>query len=143
MAFARFIDKVAAAMLHFLFHHATPADAMIGQLAVPLVVVERDFAFFQILLRTSPSLQASLPSSSSNSPSAFGVPGIEQFARVAPLRLSIGLTLRSSSLGHPARVFLIQLVGNFDLLLRIFQRDRLKQRVDTARRHQSVGDRCV
>src|SRR5262245_52254118 len=46
----RVVNERAIAALHFLFNHAAPADAMIRQLAVPFIVIERDLAFFQALL---------------------------------------------------------------------------------------------
>ena len=47
----RLIDKAAVAVLHLLLDNATPAKAMIGQLAIPLIVVVRNFSFREDLLR--------------------------------------------------------------------------------------------
>ena len=68
---ARVVDEIAAAALHFLFDYATPADSMIYQFAVPLVIIESDLALFESLLRRFAFAPASLPSSSSNSPSLW------------------------------------------------------------------------
>src|SRR6185369_10759184 len=51
VSFLRVFDEVAIAMLHFLLDDATPAESMICQFAIPLVVVERDFTFREHLLR--------------------------------------------------------------------------------------------
>ena len=58
---------------------------MIDQLAVPLVIVERDFTVFQILfsrLAFAPCLAAFQFIEFAVS---FGVPGVEEFARIAGL----------------------------------------------------------
>ena len=89
VAFARLIDKRAIAALHFLFHHAAPADAMVGQLAIPLVVVERHLTFFQVLLRRLGLAPRFAAFQFVGFAFAVGVPGIEEFARVATLRLAI------------------------------------------------------
>ena len=79
----------AIAMLHAFFDHAAPAQAMIGQLAIPLVVVVSHFAFFNRLLRQfgfGPGFGAR---EFVRLAFAVGiVPGVEKLARVAPLRLS-------------------------------------------------------
>src|ERR1051325_6469184 len=90
---ASFIDERAIATLHFLFNHAAPADAMVSQLAIPLVVIERDLAGFQILLRRvgfAPRLAAV---QFIELALCVGVPRIEQFTGVAALRLAIAFTL--------------------------------------------------
>src|SRR6185437_16689959 len=85
---------IAVAMLHLLLDHAAPAEPMIGQLAVPLVVVVGHFTFTERLLGRlgfGPCVSAS-----EFVRIAFLrriVPRIEQLARVTTLRLPISLLL--------------------------------------------------
>ena len=51
VALASFLDKSPIAMLHALFNHPAPAQTVIGQLPVPLVIVVSHLAFFNRLLR--------------------------------------------------------------------------------------------
>ena len=141
MPIARVIDKGPVAALHALFDHAAPGDAMIHQLAVPFVVVESNFAGFQVLFGNftfTPGLAALKFVEFTFS---VGVPRIEKLARVAPLRLSIRFALSAHLFGELTCIFLIKFIGDLDLLLRIFQRNRLEQRIDAAGGHQRIRDR--
>ena len=89
VSFAGVVNERAVAALHFLFDYPAPTHAMIHQFAVPLVIVEGDFTGCQILLRHftfAPGLAAF-----EFVEFAFGVsvPGVEKFARVAPLWLPV------------------------------------------------------
>src|SRR6185312_13614577 len=49
VTFASLFDEVAVAVFDLLFDDSTPTQTMIGELAVPLIVIECDFASFQFL----------------------------------------------------------------------------------------------
>src|SRR2546423_3661099 len=110
VAVTRLIDERSVAALHLLFDHATPTDAMIGQLAIPLVVIKSHLTRFEILFRSfafAPSLSAVKLIKLAF---RFRVPGIEQLACVATLRLAIAFTLGQHFFSKFARVFLILFV---------------------------------
>src|SRR6476620_4718572 len=127
VALAGIIDEIAAAALHLLFDHATPTDAMIDQLAVPLVVIESNLALFESLFGRLAITKGFAAVQLVEFAFAFGVPGIEQFARVASLGLAIGLAFVDGLLGLTILIFLFELVGNFDLLFRLVHGEGLKQ----------------
>src|SRR5262245_5439323 len=104
---------------------------MVRELAVPFVVVECDLAFFESLFRRFAFAPGFAAVKFVELPFGFSVPSVEQFARVAPLWLAVALILRQHLFRQLARVFLILLVGNFDLLLGIFERNRLEEFIDT------------
>src|ERR1041384_5544253 len=115
------------AALHFLFNHATPPDAMIRQLAIPFVVIECDFAFFQTLLRSFAFAPGFAAVELVEFAFSFCIPRIEQFARVTALRLAVAFALREHLFGQFAGIFLLLLVRHFDLLLGIFHGNRLEE----------------
>jgi len=49
MTLAGLIHESTIAMLYLFFDYATPAETMIRQFAVPLIIVVGDFAFLQFL----------------------------------------------------------------------------------------------
>src|ERR1043165_7167415 len=93
----RLIDKVTIAMLHLFLDDATPAQPVIGQFAIPLVVVVSNFAFREDLLRSfsfGPAFGAS-----EFVRFAFRrriIPGVEQLARITTLRCLLSLPLLHS-----------------------------------------------
>ena len=92
VALAGLFDKDLIAMFHAFFYHPAPAKAMVSQLAIPLVLVESNFAFFNHLLR-----KLSFPPRFSAGEFigftvAFGViPGVEKLAYVSALGFLLGL----------------------------------------------------
>src|SRR6188474_1082259 len=90
MAFTSLIHERAISMLHSFLDYATPTKAMIRQLSVPLVVVVSDLAFEQLefgAFALSPHFAAL---EFIGFPLRVRVgPRIEEFARIASLRLAL------------------------------------------------------
>src|SRR3954463_2418721 len=106
---------------------------MIDELAVPFVVIERDFVGFEILLRGFAVTPGFAALEFVELTFGLGIPGVEKLARVAPLGRAIGFGLLLYSLRKLVFVFLILLVRNFNLLLGLlFHGERLEERVDAA-----------
>ena len=136
-------DKGAVAELDLLFDHAAPADAVIVQLAVPFVVGKGDVVRLKSLLghlALRPRLRALQFVRLALIVEA--VPCVEQVRNVLGLFWLFAFHL---ILGHRlSRVLVI--VGKLALvvgllrfgLLILFWRDRLKERVNAARRHYRI-----
>ena len=90
VAVTRLVDKRAISMLDLFFDHAAPAESMIGELAVPLIVIVGHFTIFQVLFRAL-SLYPGFGTLELVGVSlrARVVPGVKEFARIAPLRFKI------------------------------------------------------
>ena len=87
--FAGFVDECAPAALHFLFDYPTPRDTMIYQFAIPFIIIECDFAGFQVLFGILAFAPGLATFEFIEFTFGFGVPGIEQLTCVAPLRRAI------------------------------------------------------
>src|SRR6266545_6644602 len=91
VALARLFDENLIAMLDAFFDYAAPANTMISQLAIPLVIVVSDFALLDRLLRKlrlRPGLSAG---EFIRFALAIGIiPGIEKLTGIAPLWVPIG-----------------------------------------------------
>src|SRR5215213_6001552 len=115
-------------MLHFLLDHTAPAETMIRQLTIPLVVVVCHFTFSEDLLgRLGFGPCFSAGELVRIAFLRWIVPRIEQLARITTLRLTISLSLLHSVSGGGVVVRLSLIFGNFNLLHGIINgHDRLK-----------------
>ena len=94
---------------------------MIDQLAVPFIVVEGDLAGFKTLFRRFPFAPGLAAIEFVEFAFGLRVPGVEEFACITALRSAVGISLGKHLFRCLARVFLVQLLRHFDLLLRIFE----------------------
>src|SRR2546423_10362022 len=134
VTFARVVDKLAAAAVHFLCDHATPRHSMIDQLSILFVVIVGSFTGFEILfgaLAIGPGFAAVKLVEFTF---AFGIPRVEKLARIPALRPSFSFAFGKHLFGRAVLIFLIELVRNLDLLFGFVHRNRLKQHVHAARR---------
>src|SRR6185295_11544230 len=86
------LDKLAIAVFHLFLNHAAPTQTMVRQFAVPLVVVISNLALFDCLfwkLAFGPAFGAGKFIGFTFA--VWIVPGTEQIARVAALRILLGL----------------------------------------------------
>src|SRR2546426_9514577 len=115
ISLAGIVDKRAIATLHFLFNDAAPGDPMVSQLAIPLVIIECNFAGLEILFGNFSLAPGLAAVQFVKFTFGIGVPRIEKLAGIAALGFAPRVARGHRLLRQLVRLFLIQLVWHFDL----------------------------